>query len=477
MLWSLKTPVKPFRAPNESIGPLDAATASTLLAKSSDVALVLDRAGVIQDMAVQPMDLSSELEGYGRWFGRMWSETVSADSRPKVEDLLDEARKNTTSRWRQLTHRSISGQDVPILYSTVKVGAGDHVIALGRDLRAVATLQQRLVEAQMSMERDYAKLRAAETRYRLLFQVSSEPVLVLDGSNKVLEANPAATAWLGIDNKRVIGRSFADLFAGVDRPKVQALLGDLRGAARGSDMSVSLPGGEQARLSVMPFRQEGAPLQLVRLSTSATMPGSADPSEQRLADLAQMLPDALLIADASGRVLAANAAFAELVQVDPAALVDRTLDSWLGCSGVDLDIMMTNLRQHGTMRLFPTLVRGADGDSIEVEVSAVALGRGKDETYGFTIREIGRRLQPAPRVSQGMTRSAEQLTELIGRVPLKELVRETTDVIEKLCIETALDVTGDNRASAAELLGLSRQSLYVKLRRYGLADVGVEEDA
>ena len=66
--------------------------------------------------------------------------------------------------------------------------------------------------------------------------------------------------------------------------------------------------------------------------------------------------------------------------------------------------------------------------------------------------------------------SSEQLTELIGRVPLRDLVRETTDVIEKLSIEAALELTGDNRASAAEMLGLSRQSLYVKLRRFGLAD-------
>ena len=49
-------------------------------------------------------------------------------------------------------------------------------------------------------------------------------------------------------------------------------------------------------------------------------------------------------------------------------------------------------------------------------------------------------------------------------------MRETTDIIERLSIETALEMTGDNRASAAEMLGLSRQSLYVKLRRYGLAE-------
>jgi len=53
-------------------------------------------------------------------------------------------------------------------------------------------------------------------------------------------------------------------------------------------------------------------------------------------------------------------------------------------------------------------------------------------------------------------------------VPLKELVRESTELIEQLCIEAALRMTGNNRASAAEVLGLSRQSLYVKLRRYDM---------
>jgi DNA-binding NtrC family response regulator len=37
-----------------------------------------------------------------------------------------------------------------------------------------------------------------------------------------------------------------------------------------------------------------------------------------------------------------------------------------------------------------------------------------------------------------------------------------------MCIEAALELTHNNRASAAEMLGLSRQSLYVKLRRFGI---------
>ena len=89
---------------------------------------------------------------------------------------------------------------------------------------------------------------------------------------------------------------------------------------------------------------------------------------------------------------------------------------------------------------------------------------------GFLVRGIQRRLKSGSATIVDMPRSVEQLTELVGRVSLKQLVRETTDLIEKLSIEAALRLTDDNRASAAELLGLSRQSLYVKLRRYGLAD-------
>jgi len=68
------------------------------------------------------------------------------------------------------------------------------------------------------------------------------------------------------------------------------------------------------------------------------------------------------------------------------------------------------------------------------------------------------------------SKSVDNLVELVGSVPLKELVRASTDEIEKMCIETALKMTGNNRAAAAEMLGLSRQSLYVKLRRFGLVD-------
>ena len=67
-----------------------------------------------------------------------------------------------------------------MLYSAINIGRDDRFVVVGRDLRPLAAMQQRLINAQQSMERDYVRLRHAETRYRLLFQVSSEAVMIVD---------------------------------------------------------------------------------------------------------------------------------------------------------------------------------------------------------------------------------------------------------------------------------------------------------
>ena len=93
------------------------------------------------------------------------------------------------------------------------------------------------------------------------------------------------------------------------------------------------------------------------------------------------------------------------------------------------------------------------------------------DCFGFTIRNVARRLRSVPSDIADTPRSVGQLTELVGRMSLKEIVRESTDMIERLCIEAALVYTSDNRASAAEILGVSRQSLYSKLHRHGLGNL------
>jgi transcriptional regulator PpsR len=461
---------------------MDAESAGALVASVTDVALVVDSEGIIRDRSFQSEDLGAELEGEKPWIGRAFLDTVEPDSHNKVRALLKDAAGGEQGRPRQVNHPSANGVDVPILYTAMRIGKTKNAIVCGRDLRIISTLQRRLLDAQQSMERDYARLRQVETRYRMLFQMSPDPVLIVDAlTQRVVEANPAATQLLEAGGGRVADRSFTELFSGETQLAIQALLAGMRVAARGEDVRGLLAASRrEVNVSATLFRQENATYFLVRvlpLGTGAQLPAAVPASQQKFVRLIEQAPDGMVLTNQDGAIIAANPAFLEMAELAAEEQArGEQLDRWLGRPGIDLDVLMANLRQRGAVRLFATQVRGEFGARLDVELSAAAVAEGEATAFGFTIRNVGRRLGSERKAVLELPRSVEQLTELIGRVSLKELVRESTDMIERLCIEAALEVTGDNRASAAEMLGLSRQSLYVKLRRYGLGDLDEPEE-
>ena len=136
---------------------LDAEAAAKLISAASDVALLLDPDGVVVDLAFGSEELATAVQQ--DWLGRPWADTVSADSRSKVEALLHEAATHETTRWRQINHPSADGRhSVLVQYCALRIGADRRVIAVGRNLLPLADLQQRLVSAQQSLERDYWRL-------------------------------------------------------------------------------------------------------------------------------------------------------------------------------------------------------------------------------------------------------------------------------------------------------------------------------
>lgn len=465
--------MKTFKAPRKALTGLDAETVAGLVVASADIALIVDRRGVIRDIAIPNPELLDELDA--GWIGKSLIDTVTEDSRPKVE-LLFSDRAAGEVRARQVNHPLRDGRTVPIVYALSPLDGEGRCLAQGRDLRAVAALQQRLIEAEQALERDYTKLRLAETRYRLLLQSIGDAVLTVDtGSQKVVEINPAAARLFGEDGKRLTGRTFDEFFSAQTGRLVGEWLSGLRTSGRAEPLRVRPPNAKRDfRLNGVLFRHDNASHALLRLEPLGEMPalGSVPLGPGTLAEVALQLPDAIVVTTPDGRIVTNNRAFLDLVQLatDEQAR-NETLERWLGRPGVDLGVLVANLKQHGSVRLFATTMRGEYGAVTDVEISAVAINDGAQACLGFSIRNVDRRRPSEARPDRELPRSVEQLTELVGRVSLKELVRETTDVIERLCIEAALELTRDNRASAAEMLGLSRQSLYVKLRRYGLGDL------
>jgi transcriptional regulator PpsR len=467
--------MKAFTSPAGWFAGLDADAAALLIAAAADVAVILDDAGIIRDRAFQSEALALEFADCDHWIGKSWRDTVTIESRNKIDEMLRDVHGRAPRNGRQVNYPAVRGNDIPILFSVLPVGQTRQVIAFGRDLRAFATLQQRVVEVQQSFERDYARIRHIETRYRILFQMAPEPVFIAElASQKIVEANPAARQLPGPKGK-IIGLTLNNLVEKGSLPALETLLSGVRNTGRADEISLRLAGGGADMLaSAFLFRQGNAKLVLLRLSHPSQArdqrPVLTD-SVEKMMKLIERVPDGFVVTDHDGIIIAANEAFLELTQLrNEAQAQGESLDRWLGRPGVDLNVLLNNLREFGTVRLFATIIRDEFDAENEVEVSAGAVLNADEPCYGFAIRGISRRVVPAVATPRAFPKSLEQIIELIGRVSLKELVREATDVIERLSIEAALSMTGDNRASAAEILGVSRQSLYVKMRRHGLID-------
>ncbi len=473
--------MKVFKTPKQSLGGIDTESVATLIATASDIALVMNVDGVIQDFVCQGNELATTLQGLDNYIGKSWAETVSPKSRTSVELLMREATERKAPSWQEVLHPAASGSDIAVLYSVVKIRKQGNCIAIGREVQALTSLQRRLVDTQISMERSYSRFRHAEARYRILFQVSTEPTLVVDSATeKVVEANPAALELTGYPARNVVGGRLSDVFRRDSLTAVKSWLTKARTNLQTSVLRVKLKNDPRDhQISALLFRQDNTALFLVRFALCTDETGESFLSNKnvRLLKCVDKTPDGFVVTDELGRIIAANPAFIEMAQLPSEDKAHgRSLEQWVGRPGIDLPIFMTNLRQHEAFRLFTTILHGEQGATTDIEVSASMVDDQDEPIFVFAIRNVGQRLHTRLVAPKQLPRSAEQLTELIGRAPLKDIVRETTDIIERLCIEAALKVTGENRASAAEMLGLSRQSLYVKLRRFGIIDPFVESD-
>jgi transcriptional regulator PpsR len=306
----------------------------------------------------------------------------------------------------------------------------------------------------------------------VLFDTSSEAVLVVDASNqRVLEANVGAQSLLKDAGKRLVGRDVRECFEADSQGEVQSLLRMALATGRIEMCSARVSGSPSAwTVSATVFRQEGGAQFLVRLvSREALAEARHDAgSSAVLSEAMAHFPDGWVLTDPTGVIKSVNEEGMALLGLTASSqVVGQNLERWLLRGAVDWGVLHTSLRQQLPVRNFATEVRTLSGMTLPVEVSAVYLAR-PEPMYAFFVRDMDRRLQGGASMAQSQLNPFAELSQLVGRRPIKDIVGETVDTIERMCIEAALELTHNNRASAAEMLGLSRQSLYVKLRRFGM---------
>ncbi|SER85407.1 transcriptional regulator PpsR [Tranquillimonas rosea] len=439
-----------------------------IIATASDISIVVTDMGHVLSVLVNPHHAS--FGHLDHWEGRDLRDFLTGESVTKLDAQLKSfSSGEEATRSVELNHTDGTTWEFPVRYSFHQVGPDGALLMLGRDLRPIAEMQQQLVEAQLALERDYEAQRDSDTRLRVLMESTDDAVAFVSlASGRVSELNATAASILGQAAGDLVGSAFSDLFQGDgQRDVIERLTDPDRADQRGPVEMTARKTGRPVAVTPRVFRAAGERMLFCRMAEIGPAGTGSDALTGGLLGLYDRGADAIVFTDLQGLVTTANEAFLNLADLSHAgAARGKPIADFLSRGSVDARVLIDNAVRAGRMRLYSTKLTSEFGGQTPVEISATHLSDAG--AIAFVLRDAGR--AEALRMPQigGGDDSARSVMELVGSATLKEIVAETTDVVEKMCIETAVELTNNNRVAAAEMLGLSRQSLYVKLRKYGL---------
>ena len=443
---------------------------SSLIAVASDIALVVAGDGTILSVLINEQDTS--FGNLSHWEGKPITDFLTTESVPKFRAVLSEHCAGRPVRKAvELNHSDNAVWEFPVRYSFHPFGKENALLMIGRDLRPVAETQQQLIQAQMSLEQGYEARREFDARYRLLLRTVRDSVVFVSVSDgRIKDLNEPAAGLLGSTREDLIGSGFAQEFRDRRREEfIESLINTaISEAAAGFEVQTRR---NRQRVVIQPavFRAAGERVLICRLSSAESPEAGRDNLSLNLNGLFEKASDAIVFTSAQGVIQICNDAFLDLV--DAAHQIDvkgRSLADFLGRGQIDMSVLIENARRSGQMRMYSTKLLNEFGAKTSVEMSVTYLNDRSEPELGFVIRDTSRVDAIRRQTLASSEESTRNVMELVGSATLKEIVSETTDVVEKMCIETAVNLTRNNRVAAAEMLGLSRQSLYVKLRKYGL---------
>lgn len=438
--------------------------AQTFVSLASDIALVIDAGGVIRNVAQRGGEPLAPAAAH--WIGQAWADTVTGETRRKVELLMQEVADTGLARRREVNHPSSGGSDIPVAYTAIRLGAAGPVLAVGRDLRAIAAIQQRFIDTQQELERGYWKARQAESRERQLVQVASDAVLVVDaGSLAIVAANAAATTLFGLGPEALVGRETPALFDAHSRGPIDELMAAARSSGRPLEIRARLAHHTATTsVSATPFRAGDAQRLLVR----------ARPD--RPVDRDGATHEAVCITDSSGRVLSCTPAFATLAGLFGEAQVQgRLLSEWLDTTGQETAALLAQVRRAGLVERTRSAWRRNGTAAGDVELSATLLTEGDQECIGLVatpVAPVTAAAMPAVSFVSALAIALAQVDLQFGTIDLPQMLRDAALLTERHAIAGALARCGGDATAAAALLGISRATLLRRKRRTAAATPG-----
>jgi transcriptional regulator PpsR len=464
--------------PNKLYQDLSSKELSQIALASADISIVVDDLGLIQNVYAENQHLAKKIPV--DLIGKKWLEAVEVDSRKKVQYLLEEANPESISKFRQVNmlgnEKNIA---LPIMCASIKALSNQKIIVIGKDLTETSKLQQDLVLAQKEISQSYLQISQLEARFQSIFEIGTESIIIVkaDDLYPMIEINGNAMKQLLLAKNNCIGKSFLSLLSANEIIKARAFLQEVIDTGEPAVSDTFLIGSKTIQISASTFANIGKPYLLLNLKP-LDLNKSADFLESDSLTIQAIENNAygFVVCTPEGLILKANKAFVKLSNAkNESDLISTSIQSYLGAETLDFDRMMLSLKGKASSQSCTSSIKSNSSSIKLVDISAVSVVKPR-ACIGMIFRQIDSRQDKDKRINKKLVRSSEELSLLVGQVPLKDILAETTDLIEQLCIKAALDLTNDNRVSASEILGLSRQSLYIKLRKYGLVDPNKDID-
>lgn len=134
---------------------------------------------------------------------------------------------------------SVTSLSVLVLGIALSISLGALVHLLSRRVELYRQARDRALAESAERLKAQQALRASESRYRSVFRSATDGLLVLDSTDKIIEANPAASAMHGYQQDDFVGRSIRGIIAFDNRPIYDEFKRQLRefGSARFDSVS------------------------------------------------------------------------------------------------------------------------------------------------------------------------------------------------------------------------------------------------
>ncbi|MDG1211214.1 MAG: helix-turn-helix domain-containing protein [Paracoccaceae bacterium] len=445
-----------------ALAAMNADDVRSLIAGASDLAVLLGPERTVVNIFGAP-EIKEKL-GTSRWIAKSLDEVMDPAAANKLIKL--ESIGRGTGR---VSHVTKDGERLEFVYSPVHLVSSDCTLLVGRDETRVAALQDRLLEQHRTAGERLESQKHSEAQYRKLFAIGAEPVLVIAGdTGKIIDMNSSAADLLDVDANAKIGRQFSTLVHGSDKTKLRAFFATA--LATNATETATLKLSSNADITIRATHGPGASSTLLlQLNIAAEDADTTDDSQKGILDLIRIAGEAAVIVDETGVIVWANMAFAEIVTLgQDRDVIGLNLEVYLDAKDIDLNVVLANLQRHGEIKQLPSSMRNEAGERLEVELSAVTITNSGGANFGFFIRRMPGLPTPPDLMKNGEV-ALDALWGQLGKAPLRELVNEEIAGVEKNLIRAALDLNKGNRSATARLLGLSRQSLYSKLERYGIS--------